>query len=133
MAQYKFDGKYLKRGGSTIANVNGRYIRKGSGGITVANINGDKVRQGSGGTTIMNVSGDNIRQAYLWANTLRDYATPSNGPEMYLVCIPEWQESQRQILCFHQLNLTPVLGYCFSMVNYKKKPTKSLTHRFSRC
>jgi len=62
MAQYKFDGKYLKRGGTTIANVNGKYIRKGSGGSTVANISGDKVRKGSGGTTLINVRGDDIRQ-----------------------------------------------------------------------
>jgi len=29
MAQYKFDGKNLKRGGTTIANVSGKYILKG--------------------------------------------------------------------------------------------------------
>ena len=62
MAQYKFDGKYFKRGGTTIANVNGDRIRKGSGGSTVANIRGDQVRQGSGGTTLCNVRGDDIRQ-----------------------------------------------------------------------
>ena len=48
MAQYKFDGKYLKRGGSIVANVNGDKIRKGSGSTTVANIRGNNVRQGSG-------------------------------------------------------------------------------------
>lgn len=62
MAQYKFDGKYLKRGGSIIANVSGDKIRKGSGSSTVANIRGDKVRQGTGSSTLINVSGDNIRQ-----------------------------------------------------------------------
>ena len=62
MAQYKFDGKYMKRGGTIIANVSGKYIRQGSGGTTVANISDDKVRQGSGGTTLINVKGDDIRQ-----------------------------------------------------------------------
>ena len=51
-----------KKGGTTIGNVNGKYIRKGSGGSTVANISGDKVRKGSGGSTLINVSGDSIRQ-----------------------------------------------------------------------
>ena len=45
MAQYKFDGKNFKRGGTTIGNVSGKYIRKGSGSSTVANISGDKVHQ----------------------------------------------------------------------------------------
>ena len=31
MAKYKFDGKYLKQGGTTIANVSGDRIRKGTG------------------------------------------------------------------------------------------------------
>ena len=62
MAQYKFDGKNLKRGVTTIANVSGKYIRKGSGSSSVANISGNNVRQGSGSSTIMNVSGDYIRQ-----------------------------------------------------------------------
>ena len=53
---------------------------------------------------------DNIRQAYLWANTLRDYVSTVPGPELYLVCIPEWQESQRQILCFPDEGLTLALG-----------------------
>jgi len=62
MAQYKFDGKNLKRGSTTIANVSGKNIREGSGGSTVANISGNNIRQGSGGSTLCNVSGDNIRQ-----------------------------------------------------------------------
>ena len=53
---------------------------------------------------------DNVRQAYLWANTLRDYSTTTKGPDMYLVCIPEWQEGQRQVLCFPEQNLTLALG-----------------------
>ena len=82
MAQYKFDGKYLKRGGTTIANVNGKNIRKGSGGSTVANISGDKVRQGSGGSTLINVSGDNIRQGSGGSTIakMRDVRTQIDGP-----------------------------------------------------
>ena len=62
MSQYKFDGKYLKRGGTTIANVSGNNIRKGTGSTSVANIRGDNVRQGTGSTVIMNVKRDDIRQ-----------------------------------------------------------------------
>lgn len=62
MAQYKFDGKYLKHGGSIIANVNGYKIRKGNGSSIVANIQGNKVRQGNSSSTLINVSGENIRQ-----------------------------------------------------------------------
>jgi len=82
MAQYKFDGKYLKRGGSTIANVSGKYIRKGSGGSTVANISGNNVRQGSGGSTLINVSGDNIRQGSGGSTIakMRDVRKEIDGP-----------------------------------------------------
>jgi len=62
MANYKFDGKNLKQGSNTIANVSGNSIRKGSGSTTICNISGNNIRQGSGSTTLCNVSGDNIRQ-----------------------------------------------------------------------
>jgi len=62
MANYKFDGRYLKCKGKTIANVSGKYIREGSGGTIVANIYDDKVRKGSGGMTLINVKGDNVRE-----------------------------------------------------------------------
>ena len=62
MAKYKFDGKYLKQGGTTIANVSGDRIRKGTGSSVVCNISGDKVRSGTSSSVICNVSGDNIRQ-----------------------------------------------------------------------
>ena len=61
MSSYKFDGKYLKHGGTTIANVSGDKIRKGSGGSVVANIKGDKVREGSGGSVLFNLRGTDIR------------------------------------------------------------------------
>jgi len=62
MASYKFDGKTLKSGGKTIANVSGMNIRKGSGGSVVANISGDKVREGSGGSVLFNLRGTDIRK-----------------------------------------------------------------------
>ena len=82
MAQYKFDGKYLKRGGSTIANVSGNKIRKGSGGSTVANISGNKIRQGTGGSTLCNISGNNIRQGTGGSRiaTMRDVRKQIDGP-----------------------------------------------------
>lgn len=62
MSKFKFDGKHLKSGGRTIANVSGNKIRKGTGSSTVANIRDDKVRSGTGSSVIMNVRGDDIRQ-----------------------------------------------------------------------
>ena len=53
---------------------------------------------------------DNIRQAYLWANTLREHLLNDSGRELYLVCIPEWQENERQVLIFPEEGLTVVLG-----------------------
>lgn len=63
MAQYKFDGKNLKRGGgTTIGSVHGKYIRKGGGGSIIASVHGNNIRQGSGGSVIASVHGDNVRQ-----------------------------------------------------------------------
>ncbi len=62
MSRYKFDGKYLKYGSKTIANVSGDNIRKGSGSITEANIRNDQIRKGSGSTVLANVRGRDIRQ-----------------------------------------------------------------------
>ena len=53
---------------------------------------------------------DNVRQAHLWSHTLRDYDPHSPGPELYLVCIPEWPENERQVMVFPEENLTVVLG-----------------------
>ena len=53
---------------------------------------------------------DNARQAHLWSHTLRDYDPHSPGPELYLVCIPEWPENERQVMIFPEENLTVVLG-----------------------
>jgi hypothetical protein len=62
MANYKFDGRNLKQGSTTIANVSGNNIRKGSGSSVLCNVSGDKIRQGSGSSVLCNVSGDKIRQ-----------------------------------------------------------------------
>lgn len=53
---------------------------------------------------------DNIRQAYLWSHTLRDYAPYTIGPDLCVVCVPEWPENERQVLVFPEQNLTLVLG-----------------------
>ena len=53
---------------------------------------------------------DNMRQAYLWANTLRDHAPATPGPDLYEVCLPEWPENERQVLAFPEENLTVILG-----------------------
>ena len=53
---------------------------------------------------------DNIRQAYLWANTLRDVDTTAPGPDLYQIVIPEWPDSDRQVLMFPEKGLNLVLG-----------------------
>ena len=53
---------------------------------------------------------DNVRQAFLWANTLRRCEATDIGPEITLICIPEWPEQDRQILLFPEHKLTVVLG-----------------------
>ena len=53
---------------------------------------------------------DNVRQAYLWANTLREYAADAPGPDLNLVCVPEWPEHDRQVLVYPEDGLTVVLG-----------------------
>lgn len=62
MSKYKFDGKTLKFGSTTIANVSGNNIRKGSGSSTQGNIRNDQIRMGSGSSVIANVKGKDIRQ-----------------------------------------------------------------------
>ena len=62
MSAYKFDGRYLKRGGTIVANVQGDNVRKGNSSTTVANIRGDHIRKGSGSSTEFNLRGDDIRQ-----------------------------------------------------------------------
>lgn len=63
MSKYKFDGKTLKLGSTTIANVSGNSIRKGSGSNTEGNIKNDQIRMGLGSNVIANVKGRDIRQS----------------------------------------------------------------------
>ena len=56
MANYKFDGRNLKQGSKTIANVSGNNIRKGSGSSALCNVSGDNIRLGSGSSTIAKMS-----------------------------------------------------------------------------
>jgi phosphoenolpyruvate carboxykinase (ATP) len=53
---------------------------------------------------------DNIRQAHLWSRTLKDHDATTPGPELNLVCIPEWPDQDRQVLVFPEDGLTVVLG-----------------------
>ena len=61
MGKYKFDGKYLKHNGKTIANVSGDKIREGIGSKVVANIRDDKVREKIGSKVLINLRGTDVR------------------------------------------------------------------------
>lgn len=82
MAQYTFDGTYLKEGSTVIANVRGDEIRKGNSFTTIGNIKGNEIRQGSSFTTIFNVSGDEIRQGSSFTRiaTMNDVDRAIDGP-----------------------------------------------------
>ena len=82
MAKLKFDGKSLKDGSKTIANVSGTNIREGSGSKTVANISGNNIREGSGSKVLFNVSGDDIRQGSGSSKmaTMKDVDAQIDGP-----------------------------------------------------
>jgi phosphoenolpyruvate carboxykinase (ATP) len=51
-----------------------------------------------------------IRLAYMIGQTLFPFSEKAPGPELYLLFIPEWQEKDRQILVFPEINVTYVLG-----------------------
>lgn len=53
---------------------------------------------------------DSIRIPYMWGQTLFPYNPEANGPDLYLIYIPEWQEKDRQALVFPELGVTYVLG-----------------------
>ncbi|MBU1196997.1 phosphoenolpyruvate carboxykinase [Candidatus Micrarchaeota archaeon] len=50
-----------------------------------------------------------VRLAHLWGETLAVEA-PSTPPRLYLICIPEWPESDRQVLSLPEQNCVVVLG-----------------------
>ena len=58
----KFDGKKLKDGGKTLANVNGDRIREGNGTKTLLNVRDDKIREGNGTKTLFNLKKNDIRE-----------------------------------------------------------------------
>ncbi len=82
MADYKFDGKNLRHRNTTIANVSGDKIRKGTGGTTVANIKGDKICERTGGNTLANVKGSDIRHGTGGSRiaTMKDVDNAIDGP-----------------------------------------------------
>ncbi len=61
MGNYKFDGKYLKHNGKTIANVKDDKIREGTGSKVVANIRDDKFREKTGSKVLINLRGSDVR------------------------------------------------------------------------
>jgi hypothetical protein len=79
---YKYDGKYLKRNGSTIANVRDNKICKGTTSSVVANIKDDDVREGTSSRELINVRGNDIRLASGSSRigTMRDVDKAIDGP-----------------------------------------------------
>ncbi|MEX0799767.1 MAG: phosphoenolpyruvate carboxykinase [Dehalococcoidia bacterium] len=53
---------------------------------------------------------DNVRQAHLWSRTLKDFDAKTPGPDLRIICIPEWPEQGRQVLLFPEEGLTVMLG-----------------------
>jgi phosphoenolpyruvate carboxykinase (ATP) len=51
-----------------------------------------------------------IRLAYMVGQTLFPFKKEAPGPELYLLYVPEWQEKDRQVLVFPEINVTYVLG-----------------------
>lgn len=51
-----------------------------------------------------------VRVGCLWGETLAE-ATTGVGPAQHLIYIPEWQEKDRQVLVFPELQTTYVLGF----------------------
>jgi len=51
-----------------------------------------------------------MRLAYMVGQTLFPLRKGAPGPELYLLFIPEWQEKDRQILVFPEIDVTYVLG-----------------------
>lgn len=51
-----------------------------------------------------------IRLVYMVGQTLFPFRKGASGPELYLLCLPEWQEKDRQVLVFPEIGVTYVLG-----------------------
>lgn len=59
---YKFDGKYFKHNGRTLATISGDSIKNGTGGITLATVRGDQIKKGTGGSTLLTIRGRDVRE-----------------------------------------------------------------------
>jgi len=51
-----------------------------------------------------------MRLAYMIGQTLFPFREEAQGPDLYLLHLPEWQEKDRQILVFPEVGVTYVLG-----------------------
>ena len=51
-----------------------------------------------------------IRLAHMVGQALFPFRKGAHGPELYLLCLPEWQEKDRQVLVFPEIGVTYVLG-----------------------
>jgi len=51
-----------------------------------------------------------MRLAYMIGQTLFPFREEAQGPDLYLLHLPEWQEKDRQILVFPEIGVTYVLG-----------------------
>ncbi len=51
-----------------------------------------------------------IRLAHMVGQTLFPYREGAPGPELHLLCVPEWQEKSRQVLVFPEIGVTYALG-----------------------
>lgn len=79
---FKYDGKYLKNRGSTIANIRENKICKGTGSSVIANIKDDEVREGTGSKELINLRGTDIRSGNGSSRigTMRDVDKAIDGP-----------------------------------------------------
>jgi phosphoenolpyruvate carboxykinase (ATP) len=53
---------------------------------------------------------DTVRIVHMWGETLLDYRPQLAGPELSLICVPEWPEQDRQVLVFPEDGVTFALG-----------------------
>ncbi len=57
---------------------------------------------------------EQIRQAYMWSRTLRPRpgaGASCPGPALSLICVPEWSDTDRQVLVFPESGVTVLLGF----------------------
>ena len=57
---------------------------------------------------------EQIRQAYMWSRTLRPHpgqGARCPGPRLSVICVPEWSDTDRQVLVFPESGVTVLLGF----------------------